>query len=69
MNEYDHGDAFKDANLHAGRVVSLPEVLKRVTSKEQARAAIGEALVTYENLFTAFIAGVDYGRKNPKGAQ
>lgn len=66
MNPYDHEDAFKAANLHAGNVVNLSDALQFNTDKDMARALIFEAQKQYEELFNAFIAGVDYGRKNPR---
>ncbi len=65
MNPYDHEDAFKAANLHAGAVVNLPEAVKWAKDHDLALCIINDARKTYSDLFDAFIAGVDYGRKNP----
>lgn len=65
MNIYDHEDAFRAANLCAGNLTQLANVLKVSTDKDHARLLIEECQKTYENLFQAFIEGVDYGRKNP----
>lgn len=65
MNIYDHEDAFKDANLCAGRLTNLPEALKMATDKDQARIIIRDCQDMYVNLFHAFIEGVEWGRKHP----
>lgn len=66
MNTYDHEDAFRDANLHAGRVIDLPAGLKTARSMDQARAMIGTMQDQYEKLFEAFIAGVAWAREEAK---
>lgn len=65
MNEYDHEDAFKNANLCAGRLTKLSEALKFIKDRDTACAIILDCQKKYNDLFTAFIEGVDYGRKNP----
>lgn len=66
MNEYDHEDAFKDASRCAGRLTNLSEAIKWASSKELASAIIYDSQKKYENLFTAFIEGVEWGRNNPR---
>lgn len=66
MNIYDHEDAFKFANRIAGKLTKLSDALKICNTQEQARLVILDCQEKYEALFEAFIAGVDYGRKNPK---
>ncbi len=66
MNEYDHEDAFKSANRCAGRLTNLADALKMADTKDQARLIILDCQEKYQNLFTAFIEGVEYGRRNPK---
>lgn len=65
MNEYDHEDAFKYANLCAGRLTKLADALKSAQSKDQASLIIQDCQLKYQDLFTAFIEGVEFGRKNP----
>lgn len=50
MNPYDR----EDANMPAGRKV-----------RQQAMLIIDGYKTMHEALFDAFIAGVEYGRKNP----
>ena len=69
LNEYDHEDAFKSANMCAGRLTNMVEALKFCKDKDVARVLIGQMQETYQNLFTAFIEGVDYGRRNPRAEQ
>ena len=69
MNNYDHEDAFNSANIFAGGRTKLAEALKLATDKCQASKIIEDAQRQYENLFDAFIEGVDYGRKHPKPKQ
>lgn len=66
MNPYDHEDAFKDANLCAGKYTRLADALKGCDNKDLARNIIEECKDNYERLFNAFIEGVEYGRRNPK---
>lgn len=66
MNPYDHEDAFKDANLCAGRKTKLSEALKMAPDKDVARLIIADSQDRYQSLFDAFIEGVAYGRENPK---
>lgn len=66
MNDYDHEDAFKEANRCAGRLTNLAEALKTAESRDQASRIIKDAQEVYLNLFNAFIEGVDYGRRNPR---
>lgn len=66
MNEYDHEDAFKAANLCAGRLTKLSDALCVATDKYCAELIIADCQKKYADLFTAFIEGVDYGRRNPK---
>ncbi len=65
INIYDHEDAFKVANLCAGRRIKLVDVLKLCKDKDTAQLIIKGMQDQYENLFEAFIEGVEYGRKNP----
>lgn len=65
MNHYDHEDAFKEANLCAGRAVNLPEAIKLSLNKDQARLMILQCQDQYLALFDAFIQGVAWGRNNP----
>lgn len=64
-NSYDHEDAFKAANLHAGRVIALPAGLKAARDMNHARVLIDSMQDDYQRLFDAFIEGVRYGRENP----
>lgn len=66
MNQYDHEDAFKDANLFAGSKTALADALKWCSDKDTARKIIEDAQRQHLNLFEAYIAGVEYGRLNPK---
>lgn len=63
-NLMKHEDAFKAANLHAGKVVNLVDILQSSTPLT-APFLIESAQNAYEFVFAAFIAGVDYGRTNP----
>lgn len=65
MNEYDHEDAFKYANRCAGRLTALADALKLSESKEQGQRIISVCMDNYEKLFTAFLEGVDFGRRHP----
>lgn len=66
MNEYDHDDAFREANLCAGKLTDIGNAIKSAESKLQAQIILEELKKQYEKYFTAFIEGVDYGRKHPK---
>lgn len=67
MKIYDHEDAFKAANLHAGRVIDLLVGLKCAEDMDQARAMISSMQGEYEKLFEAFIAGVSWARDTLEG--
>lgn len=69
MNEYDHEDAFIDANSYAGRNVKLSEALKVAANKDTAKKMIEDCQDMYLALFTAFIAGVDWVREKEKYAK
>lgn len=66
MNEYDHEDAFKDANLCAGRRTKLADALRRTHDKHLAHLIIADCQEKYLQIFEAFIEGVEWGRNNPK---
>lgn len=66
LNEYDHEDAFKDANLCAGRKTNLSDALKFCRDKDTARQIIGDLQGKHQALFEAFIEGVEWGRRHPK---
>lgn len=66
LDIFDHEDAFSSANRHAQEVVGIAEKLKNAANEDEAKAAIAVGQVKHQELFTAFIAGVDYGRKNPE---
>lgn len=65
-DEYEHEDAFKEANRCAGRLTRLAARLSNAVTDLEKRRVLEECRVEYQNLFSAFIAGVDFGRKNPK---
>lgn len=62
MNEYEHEDAIRDANLCAGRRTKLADALKSVTDKQQGLRIISEAQDRYLDIFEAFIEGVAWAR-------
>jgi hypothetical protein len=66
MNQYDHEDAFKDANRFAGGRTKIADALKLADTEYQARAIILHAQETYQGLFDALIAGVDWAREQNK---
>lgn len=66
MNQYDHEDAFREANRFAGGKTKLADALKFVEKDYQAREIILHALETYQGLFDAFIAGVAWAREDAK---
>lgn len=66
MNHYDHEDAFKEANLCAGRFTNLAEELKDIKNPRVFELVIEDLKKKYEIIFSAFIEGVEWGRKNPK---
>jgi len=63
---YEHEDAFKEANRCAGRRTDLARALKNCTGKDTAKLIIEDCKNKYENLFEAFIEGVEFGRTWPK---
>lgn len=69
MNPYDHEDAFKAANLYAGRVIDLPAGLKACSDMDQAKIMIASMQGDYQQIFAAFIEGVAYGRANKLPAE
>lgn len=62
---YDHEDAFKAANRCAGKRTKLADALKMADTADQGRLIILDCQEKYENLFEAFIEGVEYGRNTP----
>lgn len=66
MNVYDHEDAFKSANRHAGSVVKLGDAIKHVTDRDSAVRIIDDCRNHYEDLFDAFISGVAWARQEEK---
>ena len=66
MNSYDHEDAFRDANLHAGKVTDMPTALHSVQNLDHARVIIADLQFQYDRVFEAFIAGVAWAREDMK---
>ncbi len=66
MNDYDHEDAFKDANRCAGRRTKLADALKLATTKQMGAQIIEDCQNKYLDFFEVFIEGVEWGRNNPK---
>jgi len=62
----EHEDAFKSANLHAGKTVNMPDALKSCRDKDTAIRIIAELQTRYEECFDAFIAGVRWAREEAK---
>ncbi len=57
-----HEDAYKDANLYAGKVVNMAErPMNEISLKRMQKE--------YTTIFEAFIAGVDWARNQEKEKQ
>lgn len=65
-DEYEHEDAFQEANKCAERLTSLSTALAYAKTEDEKAAAVYACRAAYQKFFSAFIAGVDYGRRNPK---
>lgn len=65
-DEYEHEDVFKEANECAARLTSLASRLSGCKTNVEKQRVIEECRDAYQKFFSAFIAGVDFGRRNPK---
>jgi hypothetical protein len=60
----EHEDAYPAANRYAGEVTNLGKALSECSTTDEAKNTIAASQVVYTAIFNAFIAGVDWGRKN-----
>ena len=66
IEDSEHDDCFKHANIYAADKVDLISEIKKCTTREQVKWRIKNVQDKYLDLFEAFIAGVDHGRKNAR---
>lgn len=61
-----HEDAFKAANLCAGRMTDLARSLALTSSPDEIGVVLDNTRDLYMSVFNAYIEGVAYGRANPR---